>query len=337
MTYTYPCFAVLLITLAGAPSTQSAEVGGLDLLADRPKPLSLDGLTNPVWSQPYNLRDPAVLPTLDGYFVYYSRLVGKNWGDPKSWTVACAFTKDFRTFTDDRDVSPGGFASPDAPVLWHGRYVLTYQSYPKQPVLLQYATSKDCKTWSDPQVFLEEAAGLPWNDYKRVIDPTLVVDGDTLHCFFIGSQTTTIGNPAKKPHKANILGHATTKDPVLKKWKILTKDAPLIGASDAAPDGVENVTLLKTGDLWTMIYSEGLEKQHLAYAQSPDLLKWELKGPIDIAVQTWMKAKYGAPFVWRDGPGWLMILMGQDPAGKTTFGLLSSQDGIHWKPLPERP
>lgn len=335
--WTYSCFVAMLVALAGTLSAQPAEDRSVDLLADRPKPLSLDGLTNPVWSQPYNLRDPAVLRFGGGYLLYYSRLVGKNWGDPKSWTVACAFTKDFRTFTDDRDVSPGGFASPDAPVPWHGRYVLTYQSYPKQPVLLQYATSTDCKAWSTPQVFLEEAAGLPWNDHKRVIDPTLVVDGDTLHCFFIGSQTTTVGSAAKKPHKANILGHAITKDPDLKKWEILTRDASLIGASDSAPDGVENVTLLKAGGVWTMIYSEGLEKQHLAYAQSPDLLKWTLKGPIEIPVQTWMKAKYGAPFVWRDGAGWLMILMGQDAGGKTTFGLLSSQDGIQWKPLPERP
>ena len=48
-----------------------------------------------------------------------------------------------------------------------------------------------------------------------------------------------------------------------------------IGMSDRAPDGVENVMLIRTDDVWTMIYSEGLADQHLVYAQSFDLMQWE--------------------------------------------------------------
>ena len=41
-----------------------------------------------------------------------------------------------------------------------------------------------------------------------------VVDGDTLHCWFVGT--------SMKPDKANLLGHAITRDPKLEKWEILT-------------------------------------------------------------------------------------------------------------------
>ena len=168
---------------------------------------------------------------------------------------------------------------------------------------------------------------LPWNDAHRVIDPSFVVDGDTLHCFFIG---TTM-----KPTKANLLGHAITHDPKLEHWEILTKDASLLGRNERAPDGVENVMVFKTGDCWTMIYSEGLAKQHLARATSTDLIEWKFDGPIEIPRQKWIARKYGAPFVWRDGDQWLMILMGTDEHDRTTFGLLTSSNGKSWTLLPE--
>ncbi len=84
-----------------------------------------------------------------------------------------------------------------------------------------------------------------------------------------------------------------------------------------------------------MIYSEGLEKQHLAYAQSADLMEWVLKGPIIFPTQSWMSVKHGAPFVWKDEGMWLMILMGTDATHHTSLGLLSSPDGVGWTALPE--
>jgi sucrose-6-phosphate hydrolase SacC (GH32 family) len=166
-----------------------------------------------------------------------------------------------------------------------------------------------------------------------VIDPTFVVDGETLHCFFIGSGFRT--NESGKTIRGNLMGHAITRDPKLEKWQILTPDAPLIGCSADAPDGVENTMIFKTGGLWTMIYSEGLENQHLALATSPDLIEWKLAGPINISRQQWMSKKYGAPYVWRDGSQWLMILMGTDDKDNTAFGLLFSSDGRQWKLLEE--
>jgi trehalose utilization protein/predicted GH43/DUF377 family glycosyl hydrolase len=297
--------------------------------------LNLVKLRNPVWTAEFNLRDPSVLKTAEGYLVFYSRFSkGEGgWNNPKNWSTACVFTKDFVKFENDRDISVKGFASPGDVVQWHGRWLLPYQSYPEPPVRLCFSESKDLKTWSEPKRFLEKAAELPWNEQRRVIDPTFVVDGDTLHCFFVGSEMHE--DRSGKKVRANLMGHALTRDPKLEKWEILTRDKPLIGRSERAPDGVENTMVFKTGDHWTMIYSEGLAKQHLAIATSKNLRDWKLEGPIEIPRQKWFAKKFGAPFVWRDGSQWLMILMGTNDQDRSTFGLLTSPDGKKWTPLPE--
>lgn len=309
-----------------------AASGLATVLPAAPAPLA-PGLRNPVWVSTDNLRDPSVLVVEGGYQIFYSRLVGSNWASPDSWTIARAFTRDFSRFEDITDLSPKGHASPGDIVPWHGRWLLPYQSYPAQPTRLCVSESRDLQSWSAPRTFLPEAAELPWNTYRRVIDPTFVVEGDTLHCYFVGSADVT--DAAGKKLRANLLGHAITRDPTLARWDILSREAPLLGHSANAPDGVENVMVLRTGDHWTMIYSEGLARQRLALATSRDLRRWTLEGPIEIPRQKWMARKYGAPFVWRDGDGWRMILMGENDQRRTTFGLLSSPDGRRWTPLPE--
>lgn len=293
--------------------------------------MDLAELRNPVWAREDNLRDPAVLPVAGGYLVFYSRFSNRDWTRPENWAVACAFTPDFVHFEHDRDITPKGFASPGDPIFWHGRYLLPLQSYPTPPARLHLIESPDARHWSTPRPFLTAANGLPWNTHGRVIDPCFVVDGATLHCYFVGScDTETPGR------HANLLGHAVTTDADLADWEILSLDAPLIGRSSAAYDGVENVAIFRTGAHWTMIYSEGLADQHLAYAQSDDLRRWTLRGPLALPRQRWMARKHGAPFVWPEGDGWHMILMGQADDGRTRFGLLTSTDGVNWTPLPER-
>ena len=293
--------------------------------------MNLNQLRNPVWRRSDNLRDPAVLPVEDGYTLFYSRFSNSDWQREENWSIASVFTQDFVEFENDRDITPKGFASPGDPVWWHGRYLIPYQKYPVAPARLCYSESVDLRQWSDPTFFLEEANRLPWNRHKRVIDPAFVVDGESLHCFFVGSSDTE-----EEGHHANLLGHAVTTDGDLRDWTILTPEEPLIGRSERAYDGVENVTVFKTGDQWIMIYSEGLADQHLAYAESPDLTHWTLRGPIDLPVQKWMQRRYGAPFVWKEGERWMMILMGRDADNHTQFGLLTSNNGIDWSPLQER-
>lgn len=310
----------VITSAVSAPLPPKAETGSAGL--------KLDSLRNPVWTSADNLRDPSVLKTQDGYQIFYSRLNGKNWASTNSWSIAEVFTRDFVHFENDRDISPKGHASPGDVIHFGGRWLLPYQTYPSAPTQLVFSESVDLEAWSAPKPFLTGARFLPWNRLKRVIDPTLVLDGETLHCFFVGSANVT--NAAGKILRANLLGHAITRDPKLERWEILTTNAPLLGVSERAPDGVENVMVFRTGDHWTMIYSEGLANQHLALATSGDLISWKLEGPIELPRQKWMMRKYGAPFVWRERELWLMILMGENAAGRTTFGLLTSPDGKKW-------
>lgn len=292
--------------------------------------LDLGKLKNPVWKRSDNLRDPSVYRTKDGYHLFYSRYSNKDWSKPENWSIGDVFTKDFITFENDRDISPKGFASPGDLIYWGGRYILPYQSYPEKPTKLCFSQSDDLITWSAPEFFMEEAVDLPWNQAKRTIDPTFVLDNDTLHCYFVGSDLIHYSG------HTNLVGHAVTKDVSLRRWEILTVDEPLIGVGKDAPDGAENVVVFRQADKWVMIYSEGLKNQHLAYALSDDLNKWEFKGKIQVESQKWTTTRYGAPFVWKDDESWLMILMGEDAENITTFGLLHSKDGLNWNMLQEK-
>lgn len=296
--------------------------------------LDLSGLRNPVWRTDDRMRDPAVLPIANGYLVFYSRFsADREWSDPHAWAVACAFTSNFHTFAHDRDVTPKGFASPGDVVFWGRRWVLPYQSYPANPTHLCFSESHDLHTWHAPTCFLGEANALPWNTRRRAIDPTFVVDGEVLHCFFVGSGATE--TPSQH---ANMVGHAVSIDPSLQRWHVITRDAPLIGRSQAVDNdaGANNVTVFRAGDGWTLMYSEGVATQHLAWGRSPDLLRWEFKGALPLPAQRWMSRKHGAPFVWREGDGYVMMLMGTNATDWTTFGLLTSHDGVHWALLPEQ-
>lgn len=292
--------------------------------------MDLKNLYNPIWSRSDNLRDPSIFKDTDGYHLFYSRYSNNDWTKPENWSVAQVFTKDFISFKRDRDISAKGFASPGDIIRWKGKYILPYQSYPEVPTMLCYSKSDDLKNWSCPVFFLEEAAHLPWNQAGRVIDPTFVTDGERLHCFFVGTDRINY------PSATNLVGHAYTDDPELKKWTITTVDNPLIGTCEDGPDGAENVTVFKNHKEWIMIYSEGLRSQHLAYITSPDLIHWGNKGTISIPRQSWMATRYGAPFVWKEDECWMMILMGEDQGGHTTFGILTSENGIIWNVLPER-
>ena len=114
-------------------------------------------------------------------------------------------------------------------------------------------------------------------------------------------------------------------------WKILSVDAPLMGR-DRAPDGVENVVVYRVGGRWIMLFSEGMANQHLASAESNDLIHWKPLGTVEIADQPWFAFRHGAPFVWEEYGLFYMILMGEENADhRSSCGFLSSRDGIHWE------
>ena len=286
--------------------------------------INFESLCNPVMRRADNLRDPAVLRLEDRYLVYYTRYRIGEWFAPENWTVGMAVTRDFVTFEEECDLTGPNHASPGDPVWWHGRWILPLQTYP-QGCELVFSESPDAMNWPEPQKFLGEALDLPWNTRRRAIDPTLVVDGDTLHCFFVG------GGPGFGRERANLLGHAVSRDPALRDWRIVSVERPLIGASEAAPDGVENLTVVRHDGQWWMIYSEGLDNQHLALATSPDMFAWTLRGRIDVPAEEWLAFRHGAPAIWRENGQWAMLLMGEESADhRSSLGLFSSTDLLHW-------
>jgi len=287
-------------------------------------------ITNPVLRLANNLRDPSVRRRTDGYDLFYTLYKGGDWNFSENWSVGCCFTRDFVSFSEHRKIAGPNFASPGDVVRWHGRWVLPFQSYPQRPQRLFYAESPDAEAWSEPKSFLDEALTLPWNTDGRAIDPSFVVNGDQLHCFFVGSDG--LGTP----QRANLLGHAVTRDPDLRSWTLLSVDTPLMGR-DRAPDGVENVVVYRAGVQWIMMLSEGIEEQHLAMAASDDLLVWEPLGRVAISGQRWCSFRHGAPFVWQEQSCYYMILMGEeDPSHRSSLGLFRSPDGLRWQAYPDR-
>ena len=292
--------------------------------------IDLSPIRNPSLRLDDNLRDPSVFKLPDGYCLLYTRYLIGDWNTGGNWSVACCFTQDFVHFTGHHDITPKNFASPGDIVHWHGRLILPFQSYPVRPQELFYAESKDGLEWSEPRGFLKEVLNLAWNTDRRAIDPSFVVDGDELHCFFVGSDG--LGTP----NRANLLGHAVTRDPMLKEWKILNVEAPLMGR-DRAPDGVENVVVYRAAHQWIMMLSEGMENQHLALACSDDLRTWQPAGSVSIPSQPWLSFRHGAPFVWQEEGTYFMILMGEEnPEHRSSIGFLTSSDGICWELLPEK-
>lgn len=188
------------------------------------------------------------------FFTHYEGHPTQLWSCEACYTVQVVRTTDWRTFSAPKPVTPTGFVSPDAPVEWRGATLLAFQAYPDKALGgrrsgLFFSRWSASGRWSAPRPFLQEVLALPWNDARRAIDPTLVMGPDgRLHCFFVGSSHMPPRLGGARRRRINLLGHAATSDPQLRLWTILTKEAPLLGASARAPDGVENVAVFRRAD-----------------------------------------------------------------------------------------
>jgi hypothetical protein len=163
------------------------------------------------------------------YELYFTHYQGNpaamfSGSSAKYYSVRSVRTSDWQTFSEPSDVTPSGFASPDAPLTWRNSTILAYQAYPDKSLGGKYSglyfsrrnpAAASGRGWSRPKPFLQDALSLPWNGAKRAIDPTLIVDAhDRLHCFFVGSAWVGSGDDKRR---ANLLGHAVTDDVELKR------------------------------------------------------------------------------------------------------------------------
>lgn len=138
------------------------------------------------WGNPFfklkqgRVRDPAVhvLPrtneiskTWELYFTHYDDDPKKMFsGRTKGYSVRRVTTTDWGHFTPPVAVTPHGYASPDAPVEWHGREILALQAYPDHVLggpksglfyIERRAGARD--GWSTPKPFLTQAVALPYS------------------------------------------------------------------------------------------------------------------------------------------------------------------------------
>jgi beta-xylosidase len=81
---------------------------------------------------------------------------------------------------------------------------------------------------------------------------------------------------------------------------------------------------LRVGGRWLMMLSEGMENQHLATAESTDLIHWKPLGTVEIADQPLLAFRHGAPFVWEEDGLFYMILMDEENADhRSSLGFFS--------------
>ena len=124
------------------------------------------------------VRDPAVhvLPPKNGvsrtwelYFTHYDDDPKKMFsGKTKGYSVRLVTTTDWGHFTPPVAVTPHGYASPDAPVEWHGREILALQAYPdhvlggpKSGLFYMERRAGTSGGWSTPRPFLTQAVDIP--------------------------------------------------------------------------------------------------------------------------------------------------------------------------------
>ena len=136
-----------------------------------------EGGVNPVFNLSGRVRDPAIHLSMDagdlGMGEYYELFFTHYRGDPakmfsgksiKPYGVRVVETEDWQRFSAPTDVTPPGFASPDAPVTWHGREVLAFQAYPDEalggPASGLFFAVREGRRWSEPRPFLQAKPSL---------------------------------------------------------------------------------------------------------------------------------------------------------------------------------
>ena len=109
--------------------------------------------------------------------------------------------------------------------------------------------------------------------------------------------------------------------------------SPSRSASDALPR--TNPSAPKYSNAagrWLKMLSEGMEDQHLATAESTNLIHWKPLETVEIAAQPWFAFRHGAPFVWGEDGFFYMILMGEENGDhRSSLGFLFSRDGLSWE------
>jgi len=292
--------------------------------------MSLDtrGLTNPVFSIPgVSVRDPAAIWHDGVCYLYYTRHVG-GWTQEATWDIGLVTTRDFRRFSDERIITPLGYASPGNIVRAADQWVLVVQSYP-WPSEIALMFSNDLVDWSEPAHIVPADTGPGWGPEHGPIDGWLFLHDGTWHCAWVNFLKGT-------DHRA--FGMHASID--MHSWGNLTPRGPFIdGSAYNHNGGVENCAIVRATDEWHFFASVGMQPQRLGHVSAASPFEWPALTPgceLELTLDRWCAYSQSALFVddWRSVCGkWAMIYHGiETHDADATFGLAFSDDLWHWRP-----
>ncbi len=288
------------------------------------------GLRNPVFSiSGISVRDPAAIWHDGTCYLYYTREISRP-GMPTTWDIGVVTTRDFRSFSAERIVTPGGYASPGNVVHDGKRFCMPIQSYP-WPAEIALIFSADLLSWSEPVHIVPADSGPGWCPKHGPIDGWLTPYQGRWYCYWVNFLRDT-------DHRA--FGVHVSDD--LERWENLTPQAPIIDGSAYNPNGgVENCAVLEARGRWHFFASVGMNPQALAHVASDEgPLSWPALTPetvLDLPHDRWCGYHQSAVFVddWREQCGrYAMIYHGiETPQGEAAFGLAFSDDLWQWEAL----
>jgi len=288
------------------------------------------GLRNPVFSLPgISVRDPAAIWHEGTCYLYYTREITPENG-ATSWDIGLVTTQDFRHFSEDRTITPDGYASPGNVVHDGTRFVMPIQSYP-WPAEIALIFSDDLLSWSDPVHIVPADSGPAWCPRHGPIDGWLTRYEGRWYCYWVNFLLNT-------DHRAFGV-HVSDS---LVTWENITPHQPIIdGSAYDHNGGVENCSILQSEGRWHFFASVGMDPQHLAHVSSlQDPLTWPALTPdteVALTPAPWCGYHQSAVFVddWRDVCGrYAMIYHGIGTRiGLAQFGLAFSDDLWEWKAL----
>jgi predicted GH43/DUF377 family glycosyl hydrolase len=206
------------------------------------------------------------------------------------------------------------------------------------PVEAPLTTSLDAyRPGSDTDnIVLELGTGGSWDD-DRIISPSAVTDGEDVHLFYSGNDSSVYKIGVASSPVSGFDGTNFTKygsNPIL---------SP--GTSGAWDDGgVTHPFVLYDPDdgLWKMYYmgiSGSDSAIGLATATDP-LGPWTKhpSNPVVEPTETWEDVALYSPLVLRESASsWKMLYTGNNPAGPARIGLATSTDGVTWTKYPSNP
>jgi predicted GH43/DUF377 family glycosyl hydrolase len=275
------------------------------------------------------LRDPEAVYHEGVFYLYYTHVDVRR--DDVTSTLHMCTSTDLVNWTESRELfgGPLSFCAPGNVFRHHGKWVMSFQSYPMVPgrnwggedSRLYLAESDDLVNWSEPRIMVAEGAQHKFNDSPRQIDPYVVLDGDRAWCFY------------KSVGELGLL----VSDDGLQTWTEALIDRPAVGRGHMPGNvTVENPYVLRIEDEWWMFLSPCSEPRALGLTRSKTMTDWPAVEYLNFPPPAWGTKGPTAPAILdtRDVCGkWTMVFHSEQygtSGHEAAMGIAFSDDLMNW-------